>query len=123
MSNTPIYISTEVYTDSHPSEGLYEEGILCHGCSEPIGAWQFDTLDSTVETFTPYWMHDMDNNHNLCEVCHKQATLTFNELAHQIAMILPYATFGEDNDGQILIYTDMTETADGRLVPFQPEED
>jgi len=36
---------------------------------------------------------------------------TFDLLHDQILEILPNATFGEDNDGQLVIYTNLTEAA------------
>lgn len=49
--------------------------------------------------------------------------LTLDELYVAITAILPNATFGEDNDGQLIIYTDMTETETGRIRPMANEGD
>ena len=40
---------------------------------------------------------------------------TYNELVKAILEILPDATFGEDSEGQIVIYTDFTEDSNGNL--------
>jgi hypothetical protein len=42
----------------------------------------------------------------------------FDGLMQAILEILPNATIGEDNDGQLVIYTDVSVTADGQLVPL-----
>lgn len=70
MSNG-AYVSKDVYKWSDESEGLYERDIECAECEEAIGAHQYDTQDSTVEVFYPYWMVDTDNNYNVCEECYK----------------------------------------------------
>jgi len=36
---------------------------------------------------------------------------TFNELAQAILAVLPRATFDEDLEGQLVIYTDVSRTA------------
>lgn len=36
--------------------------------------------------------------------------MTLLELSAQIIQILPNATYGEDNDGQLIIYTDLMQT-------------
>ena len=46
--------------------------------------------------------------------------MTLTELADMMYGILPEATFGEDNDGQLIIYTNLL-LQDNNLVPF-PEE-
>lgn len=46
---------------------------------------------------------------------------TFSELVLAITEILPNATFDQDNDGQVIIYTDLELTADDRLVEFYPD--
>lgn len=68
--NNDIYISSDVYLTSDPGDGLYESYIDCAECGSNIGAWQYDTQDSTVELFNPYWMCDPDNNRNVCECCY-----------------------------------------------------
>ena len=68
--NYDIHIESDVYTDSDSSDGLYECDIQCAECGADIGAHQYDTEDSTVELFIPYWMRDEDNNYNVCEGCY-----------------------------------------------------
>ena len=50
--------------------------------------------------------------------------IKYEDLVKAIAEVLPEASFGEDNDGQLVIYTNMTEvrTADGQWVleHFEP---
>lgn len=40
---------------------------------------------------------------------------TFGELHASIMSILPNASFGDDNDGQIIIYTNMQEIGDSLI--------
>lgn len=42
-----------------------------------------------------------------------------NELIREVLKLFPTATIGEDNDGQIVIYTDLAETPDGWIVPYE----
>jgi hypothetical protein len=44
---------------------------------------------------------------------------TTDELLLAVLAILPNAEIGEDNDGQIVIYTNVQETKDGKLKEFQ----
>ena len=48
--------------------------------------------------------------------------MTLQELMVAIDKILPGAQIGEDNDGQIVIYTDLMEK-DEKLVKFEEEWD
>lgn len=36
--------------------------------------------------------------------------MNFNQLAAEILKVLPNASFGEDNDGQIIVYTNLAQT-------------
>ena len=45
----------------------------------------------------------------------KPMTTDFELLHDQILEILPNATFGEDNDGQLVIYTNLRESANNSL--------
>lgn len=45
--------------------------------------------------------------------------MTYADLVKKVTEILPNATFGEDNDGQLLIYTDVSEQKNGELIPFE----
>jgi hypothetical protein len=42
-----------------------------------------------------------------------------NGLMAAILEILPFATFGEDNEGQVIIYTGVKEEKDGSVVQFE----
>lgn len=45
--------------------------------------------------------------------------MRYVELMKKIREIIPTAAFGEDDDGQIIIYTDLAEMPDeDELVPF-----
>ena len=47
---------------------------------------------------------------------------TFDDLMRAVLAILPSAQLDEDNYGQIIIYTDLTEKSDGTLEGFEYEE-
>jgi hypothetical protein len=54
--------------------------------------------------------------------------MTFNELRFAIEELLPGAQLDEDNEGQIVVYTDLmidasTRCRDSEVVPFVEEED
>lgn len=42
-----------------------------------------------------------------------------SELIEFVALHFPNATIGEDNDGQIVIYTDLSEMPDGLIAPYE----
>ena len=46
--------------------------------------------------------------------------MTFDELYEKVLEILPRASFGEDNDGQLIIYTDCCESG-SQIVDFETE--
>lgn len=48
--------------------------------------------------------------------------MTFDDLMRKVLEILPRATLGEDNDGQIIVYTDLTLDANDKIKDFDPEE-
>lgn len=48
--------------------------------------------------------------------------MKLNEVYGQILSIFPNATLDEDNDGQIIIYTDNSVDAQDNLVPFVLED-
>lgn len=39
--------------------------------------------------------------------------MTFDELMHSILALLPESSIGEDNDGQLVVYTNLVATGDG----------
>jgi hypothetical protein len=49
----------------------------------------------------------------------RQSPSTFGDLMKLIAGPLPNATIGEDNDGQLVIYTDLREAAGGQLAAME----
>ena len=44
--------------------------------------------------------------------------MTTDELIRKVLLILPDAELGEDNDGQIVIYTGLTEQSAGTVTPM-----
>lgn len=50
--------------------------------------------------------------------------MTYQQLVRAIAKILPNATLGEDNDGQLIVYTNLSEVEnEDELVDFDSTED
>ena len=47
--------------------------------------------------------------------------MTFDELYRKILEILPDAEMGEDNEGQVVIYTGMVVSKDSHMIPFDGE--
>lgn len=47
--------------------------------------------------------------------------MKFDTMVGKILKVLPYATFDEDNDGQVIIYTDLKLDKDNNLVSFDPD--
>ena len=47
---------------------------------------------------------------------------TIQDLMNEIGKHLPNATFGEDLDGQLVIYTDMVIDASDNLIPIESGE-
>ena len=43
---------------------------------------------------------------------------SFNDMARKILAVFPDATFGEDNEGQLIIYTDTRVDSGDNLIPF-----
>ena len=48
--------------------------------------------------------------------------MKFNKAVKEILKVFPYATFGEDNDGQVVIYTDKRLDQRDNLVDFDLDE-
>jgi hypothetical protein len=47
---------------------------------------------------------------------------TYSELVNLIAQVLPEASFGEDGEGQLVIYTNLSEDREGNLSEFVPDD-
>jgi hypothetical protein len=48
---------------------------------------------------------------------------SFDWLCTKVLQIMPNATFDEDNDGQIIIYTGLEEDSTGTIHKFSSEEE
>lgn len=48
--------------------------------------------------------------------------MDMDELFRKILSILPNASFDEDNDGQIIIYTDKRESSDGEVIDYDVQD-
>jgi hypothetical protein len=48
--------------------------------------------------------------------------MTIQELMEWVMTKLPEATLGEDNDGQIIICTNLTQTDTDKLIPLDEDE-
>lgn len=53
----------------------------------------------------------------------QQEPSTFDDLMRLVLKHLPMAQLEEDYDGQIVIYTNLRETSDGRVVPIDPNNE
>ena len=49
--------------------------------------------------------------------------ITWEELVEEINKLLPRASFGNDNEGQIIIYTNLTNDDNYNLVDMDEEND
>ena len=47
---------------------------------------------------------------------------TYADLVNLIATVLPQASFGEDGEGQLIVYTNLSEDRDGNLSEFVPDD-
>lgn len=47
---------------------------------------------------------------------------SFNDMARKILAVFPDATFGEDNEGQLIVYTDMRVDSNDQICPFIPDQ-
>ena len=47
---------------------------------------------------------------------------TYADLVNLIAQVLPEASFGEDGEGQLVIYTNLSEDKEGNLSEFVPDD-
>jgi len=48
--------------------------------------------------------------------------MDFNEMYRAILEIFPGAQCEEDNDGQLVIYTDMRVDEDNQVIPFEDDD-
>ena len=48
--------------------------------------------------------------------------MKFNKVVTEVLKVFPNATFDEDNDGQVIIYTDKRLNAQDKLVDFDLDE-
>ena len=55
----------------------------------------------------------------LASVCVRQPPRTLAGALAKLGGIMPNATVGDDNDGQIVIYTNVRELPDGTLVELE----
>ena len=44
--------------------------------------------------------------------------MTFDDLVRSVLQLCPDAELGQDNDGQIVVYTGLTEGENGKVVPM-----
>jgi hypothetical protein len=73
------------------------------------------------KTVQPDWADDLDSLFDICEEKCKENEKSFDWLCTKVLEILPSATFGQDNEGQIIIYTDLTEDETGTLKKLEVE--
>ena len=86
-----------------------------------------DWFDSEgKKTGKPDWADEVEESldktfFDICEEKEKENEKSFDWLCTKVLEILPSATFGQDNEGQIIIYTDLTEDETGTLKKLEVE--
>lgn len=48
--------------------------------------------------------------------------MTLDELIRKVLEILPESTVGEDNEGQLVVYTNLSVGSDGTLIQFESDD-
>jgi hypothetical protein len=84
----------------------------------------FDTVDTweRMDDYNVWEERQLDLDRAAGEYDEPELTITYDEALAKVLAIFPHATFGDDNDGQLIIYTDMV--LDGISVrPFDSTED
>jgi hypothetical protein len=96
-------------TIEHEGEKFYWIGFL--GEYGSVEEW-YDLAERKIQE--PDWADSMDL-WELCDEKSKQNEKSFDWLCTKILEICPSASFDQDNDGQIIIYTGLTEDETGTL--------
>lgn len=96
-------------TIEHEGEKFYWIGFL--GEYGSVEEW-YDLAERKIEE--PDWAGSMDL-WELCDEKSKQNEKSFDWLCTKILEICPSATFEQDNDGQVVIYTGLEEDETGTL--------
>lgn len=82
-----------------------------------------DWYNSKEEKITqPEWADDLEL-FDLCEEKFKEVEKSFDWLAVKVLEIIPNATFDQDEDGQIIIRTNLTEDETGTVKKLFKGED
>lgn len=96
-------------TIEHEGEKFYWIGFL--GEYGSVEEW-YDLAERKIQE--PDWADELDC-WELCDEKSKQNEKSFDWLCTKILEICPTATFEQDNDGQIVIYTGLEEDETGTV--------
>jgi hypothetical protein len=102
-------------TLKYEGETVYWIGFV--GDFGSVEDW-YDLADKKIPQ--PDWADELDC-WELCDEKAKQNEKSFDWLCTKVLEVLPSATFGQDNEGQIIIYTDLTEDETGTLKKLEVE--
>jgi hypothetical protein len=102
-------------TIEHEGEKFHWIGFL--GEYGSVEEW-YDLAERKIQE--PDWADSMDL-WELCDEKSKQNEKSFDWLCTKILEICPSATFEQDNDGQVVIYTGLEEDETGTLKKLEVE--
>lgn len=67
----------------------------------------------------PDWADDLDSLFDVCTEKCEENKKSFDYLVGKVLEIIPYATFDQDNEGQIIIYTDLQLDSESNVKEFE----
>jgi len=71
----------------------------------------------------PDWAENVDSFFDLCEEKCQQNEKSFDWLCTKVLEVCPSATFEQDNNGQIVIYTGLEEDSTGTVKKLNSDEE
>lgn len=71
----------------------------------------------------PDWADDVDSLFDVCQEKCQENEKSFDWLCTKVLEIIPTATFEQDNDGQIVIYTGLEEDSTGTVKKLNSDEE
>jgi hypothetical protein len=105
-------------TLKHEGETFYWIGFA--GEYGQVEEWYDSDERKIVE---PDWSEEVDCFFHLCEEKEKDNKKSFDWIVTKVEQVIPSASFDEDNSGQIIIYTGLTEDETGTVQPFDSEKE
>ena len=103
-------------TLKHEGETFYWIGFI--GEYGLLDEW-YDSEEKKI--VQPDWADDLDSLFDVCADKCNENKKSFDWLCTKVLEVLPSATFGQDNEGQIIIYTDLTEDETGTVKKLEVE--